>query len=104
MPIWRDEIAIHLGLSHSQIETIQDPGSGKTPQRCLNEVLEMWRKMDPSEAGEYPYTWKGLLKLLKDSEVTVLAIDLKKVLLSEFSTVKGNLGQNNPKGITRKGN
>ncbi len=60
--------------------------------------------MDPSEAGEYPYTWKGLLKLLKDSEVTVLAIDLKKVLLSEFSTVKGNLGQNDPKGITRKGN
>ncbi len=54
----------------------------------------------------YPYTWKGLLELLEDAEVKVLASDIKKALSSEFSTVRGNLGQRNKddlKGVARKG-
>ena len=104
MPIWRDEIAALLGLTHSHIETIQNLGSGKTPKRCLDEVLEKWRKMDASKTGDHPYTWKGLLELLEDAEVKVLASDIKKALLSEFSTVRGNLGQRNrEEGISQKG-
>ena len=80
--IWRGKIAVLLGLSHSQIVSIENPGSGNTPQRCLDEVLEKWRETRGQES--YPYTWTGLLELLDDAEVKVLAIDLKKALSSEF--------------------
>ena len=102
-PKWRD-VAKLLGLSHSQIARIENPGSGKTPDMCLDEVLDKWyEKCDEAGFQDYPYTWDGLLELLEDIECGVLASDLKNGLSNSQSSVKGNLGPRGRSCVSEEG-
>ena len=61
---------------------------------CLDEVVNKWyEKRDEAGVQDYPYTWDGLLELLEDIDCGVLASDLKDVLSSNQSTVRGNLSK-----------
>ena len=92
-PKWRD-VAMLIGTNNSKIESIQNSGSGKTPEQCLYDVLRIWEVGSNEESNEYPYSWDGLLGLLNDIECVVLVGDLTVALSSEKSTVRGNLHQN----------
>ncbi len=92
-PKWRD-VAMLVGVSDAQITSIQNPGSGKTPEQCLYDILRIWQESSGvGGSNEYPYSWDGLLGLLNDIEYGVLADDLREALSSEKSTVSGNLHQ-----------
>ncbi len=87
-------MAVMIEISDSQITSVHNPGSGKTPEQCLDDILRIWQ--ESSRAGgsnEYPYSWDGLLDLLNDIESSVLADDLRVALSSDKSTVRGNLHQ-----------
>ncbi len=90
-PKWRD-VAMLIGINSSKIESIQNSGSGKTPEQCLYDILRIW-EADSNAGGnsEYPYSWDGLLDLLNDIEYSVLVDDLREALASDGSTVRGNL-------------
>ena len=90
-PNWRD-VAKLTGLNHAQITSIENPGSGKTPGQCLDEVLMMWKN---SSESDYPYNWNGLLDLLQDVECSVLAEDLKEALSSQQNTACKSILQPN---------
>ena len=93
-PKWR-RMAVMIEKSDSQITSVQNPGSGKTPEQCLDDALRIWQESSRAgESNEYPYSWDGLLVLLNDIECGVLADDLRETLSSEKSTVRGNLHQN----------
>ncbi len=91
-PLWR-KIAVLIGLSQSQIVSIENPGSGSTPDICLAEVLEKWQQVDSDEEREYPYTWDGVKDVLQDIELKELPRTLEDALSSGLNTVRGNLRQ-----------
>ena len=92
-PKWR-RLAVMIEISDAQITNIQNPGSGKTPERCLYDILRIWQESSGVEgSNEYSYSWDGLRGLLNDIEYSVLADDLREALSSEKSTVRGNLHQ-----------
>ncbi len=88
-PKWRD-VAMLIG---TKIQSIQNSGSGKTPEQCLFDVLQIWEAGSNGENAEYPYTWDGLIHLLNDIDHSFRADDVRKALSSERSTVRGNLHQ-----------
>ncbi len=87
-----------IGTNNSKIENIQNSGSGKTPEQCLYDVLQIWEVGSNGGSNEYSYSWEGLLVLLNDIEYGVLADDLRETLSSERSTVRGNLHQKETNG------
>ncbi len=80
-------------LIGTKIEIIQHPGSGKTPEQCLYDVLQIWEAGSNGENDEYPYSWDGLIGLLNDIDHSFRADDVREALSSERSTVRGNIHQ-----------
>ena len=65
---WR-EIGTFV-LSWPELEVLKD----KDPKYCIDVVLQHWVS---SPISQYPATWEGLYELLDDSELSVVADELK---------------------------
>ena len=89
---WRT-LATLLGVEPTVIESIANPGSGKTPEQCLSDVFNKYWSSDGSAGTreEYPRTWRGLYTLLEDAELGEVADDLSKALSSEYNSVCGTM-------------
>ena len=89
---WRT-VATLLSVEPTVIESIANPGSGKTPEQCLCDVFNKYWSSDGSEGTkeEYPRTWRGLYTLLEDAELGEVADDLSKALSSECNSVRGTM-------------
>ncbi len=75
-PKWSD-ISDLLGFSTARIQQIRQDNSG-VQERC-KEVMRLW--LDSEEgAYRYPTTWEGLIELLEDIELSILASDIRKVV------------------------
>ncbi len=75
-PKWSD-ISDLLGFSTARIQQIRQDNSG-VQDRC-KEVMRLW--LDSEEgAYHYPTTWEGLIELLEDIELSILASDIRKVV------------------------
>ena len=75
---WQD-LAILLGLSMSQINGIKTECLLDVEQCCLR-VFDHWI-ISNGEFTDYPVTWSGLYKLLKDSgHHNALAENVKRAL------------------------
>ena len=86
---WRD-ISTLLGVEPTVIESIANPGSGKTPEQCLSDVFNKYWS-DGTGVEEYRRTWRGLYTLLEDVELGEVADDLNKALSSEYNSVCGTM-------------
>ena len=85
--IWRD-VAIFLGFKNSCIKSVENPGSGKTPQSCLEEIVGKW--IENPLRMQYQSTWRGLRQLLMDCGQSKMADRLVTVVEGSTSTLHGN--------------
>ncbi len=75
-PKWSD-ISDLLGFSTARIQQIRQDNNG-VQDRC-KEVMRLW--LDSEEGTyRYPTTWEGLIELLEDIELSILASDIRKVV------------------------
>ena len=74
---WQD-LAILVGLSTSKIDGIKKESFMETEQCCLR-VFDHWI-ISNGEFTEYPITWSGLHKLLKDIGHRTVAERMKTAL------------------------
>ena len=90
-PIWRD-IAQLLAFGYNEIQGIEKPGSGKTFEACLDDVIGRWMANAPnmSNAGRYPANWRGFHNLLEDAERGVLAGNLRAAIEAGRSDIHKN--------------
>ena len=72
---WRD-IGSFNGLSLSELVTISELFPND-PKECCRAVLGQWMDNPPPD---YPTTWQGLLKLLKDSQLDQIVSELRNLL------------------------
>ena len=73
-------VADLLDFDPQHSTAIANPGSGRTPEDCLRNVIREWLKN--GGAGRYPTTWKGMYDLLVDCEHGSSAKILKEVIES----------------------
>ena len=73
---WRD-VATLLGLGVCQMDGIQRESFMNAEQCCLR-VFDDW--IMKNGTTDYPLTWSGLHKLLKDIEHNAIAEDMKRAL------------------------
>ncbi len=75
-PKWTD-ISDLLGFSTARIQQIE-LNYNRVQDRC-KEVMRLWLG---SEEGAYRYstTWEGLIELLEDIELSILASDIREVV------------------------
>ena len=69
------------------------PGQKKSQQQCMIDVLKWWLENAEDHPNAYIYdnSWNGLYTLLCDSDLGVVAENLKRVLSSPVNSVRGNL-------------
>ena len=86
-------IAIRLGLSLGEIESIKN-GNYSDDRDRVATVLGRWLENDNAanlpNARKYPKSWRGLIHLLNDAELSEPAKDLKIILSSPWNDVRGN--------------
>ena len=80
-----------LGLNNGELECIDRDrvdGHGKAVA-----VLQKWMENATNlpRHDKYPMTWTGLVTLLKDCDLGVLAETLDKALKADVNSVKGNM-------------
>ena len=87
---WR-QIATRLGFEPEEIESID--AECRTRYSRITAVLERWfenaKKL--ANASRYSQSWEGLIKLLEDTELGKVAVELQKALSSPKNSVRGNL-------------
>ena len=88
-PEWR-RVGQILGLPSAVIQSIENLGSGRSPEDCVFQVFVRWLENAPQlpSYSQYPLTWRGLYNLLQDSEHGEAASELKVALSSPFNTVQ----------------
>ena len=72
---WRD-IGQLVEISPSQLEAISTQHRDN-PLECCRDVLGRWSENPPDD---YPATWDGLIELLDDCKLTLVANELKDAL------------------------
>ena len=90
-PQW-ETIASSLGLEKAKIKNIQSDHHQDVVAR-VKAVFGVWLDNANAlpKADKYPLSWSGLIRLLKDSQLGILANKVEKALLSPYNEVKGNL-------------
>jgi hypothetical protein len=81
--IWHGLYALEQG----EISTIEH--DHRQEYSCITAVFGRWFENAPN-ARDYPKSWQGLIKLLKDVELGQVAEELKKALSSQTNSVRGN--------------
>ena len=81
-----------LGFSPSEIEAIRNAGAGKTPVQCIRDVFTKWMKNADGmpNSKRFPSNWAGVYNLLKDSQQSTLAKDLKDAIEAYYSDLNQN--------------
>ena len=69
-----------LGLSPARLEGIEVHRL-RDARSCCRDVLNDWIQ---DNRGSYPVSWEGLICLLKDMKLTVLAKDLENALITQL--------------------
>ena len=86
-----NKIAEHLGLRPGKIKSIQrdhHDDHGRVTD-AFSEWLDNANQLPNHK--QYPMTWSGLIRLLRDSGLGQLAKDLGCALSAPVSNIKGNL-------------
>ena len=65
-----------LGLSPARLESVEADRL-KVSKSCCRDVLHDWIQ---DNQGSYPVSWEGLICLLKDMKLTILAKELDNAL------------------------
>ena len=89
-PDW-SEIAVILEFKSSEIRAIQNPGSYKPAEYCLQDIISRWLQERSRQSKRYTGTWKGVYNLLVDSLHRNTAKELSDAIESEYSDIRGNL-------------
>ena len=87
---WK-RIGLSLGLEKGQLKSIKRNGDDDHDR--VTEVLGLWMQ-DASNlpnAKKYPKTWKALVELLKNSNLSDLSGKLKEALLASESSLRDTL-------------
>ena len=86
-----NEIATRLGFEPGKIVSLRN--NFPTDHDRVMDVFRHWLENagDLPNAGDYPRSWCGLVKLLKDVELSELAKQLHTALCSTHNSVRGNL-------------
>ena len=89
-PQWK-KVGEILGIRETEIETIENSGSGRDPKDCIRRVFANWlnNASQLSNYRQYPLTWRGLHNLLLDSDNGEAADELRIALSSQFNSVQG---------------
>ena len=69
-----------LGLSPARLEGIEEQRL-RNARSCCRDVLHDWIQ---DNQGSYPVSWEGLISLLKDMKLTVLANKLENSLITQL--------------------
>ena len=69
-----------LGLSPARLKGIE-VYQLRDARSCCRDVLQDWIQDNP---GSYPVNWEGLISLLKDMKLTVLANELENTLRAQL--------------------
>ena len=69
-----------LGLSPARLESIEADRL-RVSKSCCRDVLHDWIQ---DNQGSYPVSWEGLICLLKDMKLTVLANELENALRTQL--------------------
>ena len=67
-----------IGLPFSKLESVAKEHHHK-PEDCCQSVLAYWLMKPPPD---YPSTWQGLIELLEDCQMLVLADDLRRFIFA----------------------
>ena len=89
-PDW-SEIAVILEFKPADIRAIQNPGSYKPAEYCLQDIISRWLQERNRQEQEITGTWKGVYNLLVDSFHCNTAKELSDAIESEYSDIGGNL-------------
>ena len=72
---WKD-IGRHLGIGSAVLNGYKSQHLGDIEEQC-QEVFNHWRN---AGAENYPFTWNGVLKILRDVQMGMVAERLEKAL------------------------
>lgn len=84
-------VATLLGFENGEITSLRRDFSDACER--ITAVLEQWldNARNLPNASKYPKSWQGLVKLLKDAELSEVAGDLETALSSPRNSVRGTL-------------
>ena len=87
---WR-QVATRLGFEPGEIDSIEE--NHQRNYSRITAVLGRWfdNTEDLPNASDYPKSWYGLRKLLKDAEVGEVAEEISNALSSPWNSAIGNL-------------
>ena len=84
-------VATLLGFENGEVTSLRRDFSDACER--ITAVLERWldNARNLPNASKYPKSWQGLVKLLKDTELSEVADDLETALSSPQNSVRGTL-------------
>ena len=72
-----DDVATQLSFSPGLIDAIRRGNDG--PEKAFDDMIKRW--LNGTEGTRKPITWRTLLTVFQDANHSVLADDIKNVLL-----------------------